>query len=99
MTQQSEKDRQALTSQPVRKSMWKLWLGIALFIVFVIGVNVEKHSKEGQARSAAAWRGAVQQIGDDVCDPYQWSQTPGSCEEQAKEARARAERRFEVYLK
>jgi len=78
---------------------WKLWLGISLFIAFIIGVNIEKYSPEGQARSAAAFRGAAQQIGHDACDEYEWSQTPGKCKQLAAEARQRAEKRFQSYQK
>jgi len=99
MTNQPEREDQEPTQRPTRKTNWKGWLGIAVFIVFIIGINIEKYSKEGKARSDAAWRGAAHQVGQDVCDAYQWSQAPETCEELSKEARERAERRFEVYQK
>lgn len=78
---------------------WKGWLGLALFIAFIIGVNLEKFSPAGEARSAGAWRAAVQEIGRDVCSEYEWSQSPGKCQELAAEARQRAEKRFQSYQK
>lgn len=99
MTNQSEHEDQKPTEQPRRKTNWKGWLGLAVFIVFIIGINMEKYSKDGAARSDAAWRGAVHQVGQDACDAYQWSQTPEKCEELAEEARVRTERRFDVYQK
>ena len=89
------------TSAPAKpekpRAMWKLWLGLALLVAFIVGAQFEKYSKEGQARSAAAWRGAVQQIGQDACDAYEWSQSPGKCEALAKEAREDAQRRLQNY--
>jgi len=97
MNRETEQSTPPPTAKPAIN--WKGWIGIALFIAFIFGVNFEKYSPEGHARSAAAWRGAIHEIGQEACDAHDWSQTPGKCEQLAKEARQRAEKRFENYQK
>jgi hypothetical protein len=78
---------------------WQFWLIVAFFVVFIVGVNLERQSDSSKAHRAAAWSNATTELSNDVCDAYEWSKDPGRCEQLAKDARPRIEERLRTFQK
>ena len=97
MTETPKPDDKSTKSPAKRPIVWKPWLGLALFIAFCVGAQLEASSNERKAQNAAAWKGAARQLGDEVCDSYEWSQTFDKCDTLAKEARKIAQQRLQKY--
>lgn len=63
-------------------SMWKVWLGVFVFIAYIVGVQIEAHSPQAEARR--------QQGAQNVINAMR-SETYSECTGNERECRAQAE--------
>ena len=79
---------------PVR---WGLWIKLSLFVILVVFLTVVEKLRGPTNHNQNAWSGAIETIGEDVCDGNEWSTKASECNQLAAEARDRARKRFEPY--
>lgn len=65
---------------------WKFWLGVAIFVIFIISINKENNSSKGEARTEQLYRSAVQNIYSDTYNSCQEEGNHGVsyCQEEAR---------------
>jgi hypothetical protein len=74
--------------KPASKSTgaWKVWLGIILFIAYIIGVQIEHNSPSAQAHRDRAYGNAQNSVANEAYDSCSGTASESECREQARQA-------------
>jgi hypothetical protein len=73
---------------------WKFFLGLALFIAYVIGVHVEKNSPSGEANRRQIYESAQRSMYQETYDSCSGTASEADCREQAKDAKEMTRRKL-----
>ncbi len=65
--------------------IWKLWLGIIVFIVFAVGRNIEVYSEQGKANSQQMYKNAINASYEETYNSCAPDITEEECRQHAKD--------------
>ena len=84
--------------KPRKSGAWKFWVGIILFIAYVIGAQIEHHSPSAQAHRDRAFGNAQISVANEAYESCSGTASEADCREQARRAAEMARKKLAPML-
>lgn len=84
----SEDDKKGENEIRASRSTWKIWLGLILFITYVVGIHIENNSPSADANRQKIYQNSVHNSYQEAYDTCSSSDTDNEkdCREEAEHA-------------